>query len=426
MGAPGPGYQRYVLALLLAAYTLNAFDRSIVNLLLEPIGREFGASDAQLGLLSGPAFALFYSTLAIPIAMLADRWSRRNTLVLSVLVWSVMTSLYGFAGSFVALVLARIGVAVGEAGASPASHSMIAERFPAERRATALGIYTLGAPAGAVLAGLVGGWGGEHLGWRGTMVLAGVPGLLLVPLLLLIREPKPAPAVRPATPAFAKTMAHFASIPTFRHLCAACALHSMAMYASSSFNPTYLARSHGWLGSEIGTLVALTGVSGMAGTYLGGFLADRLGARRGEPRWPLWVSALASLAVIPVQLVCYLGSGLPMTVAFLLSSLLSFVFFGPSYAVAQSVATPGTRATAAAVVLFFKSFVGMGAGPVLVGLLSDHLAPVAGDHSLRWGLLLAPALNLWAAAHFLLAAHAVRASPPRPAAGPPDPRPDPR
>ena len=404
MDAPRPGYQRYVLALLLAAYTLNAFDRSIVNLLLEPIGREFGASDVQLGLLSGPAFAAFYSTLAIPIAMLADRWSRRNTLVLSILVWSVMTSLYGLAGSFMALVLARIGVAAGEAGASPASHSLIADHFPAERRATALGIYTLGAPAGAMLAGLIGGWGGEHLGWRGTMLLAGAPGLLLVPLLLLVAEPKQAATITVAKPSFVAMMTHFASIPAFRHLCAACALHSVAMYGASSFNPTFLARSHGWAGGEIGMLIAMTGASGMAGTYLGGFLADRLGSRRGEPRWLLWVSALASLIVIPVQLVCYLGSGLPMMIGFVMSSLLSFVFFGPSYAVAQSVATPGTRATAAAIVLFFKSFVGMGIGPVLVGLVSDRFAPVAGDDSLRWGLLLAPAFNLWAAGHFLLAA----------------------
>jgi predicted MFS family arabinose efflux permease len=403
------GYSRFVLAMLLAAYTLNAFDRSILNLLLEPIGREFGLSDAQLGFLSGPVFAAFYSTLAIPIAVLADRWSRRNTLMLSLLLWSTMTSLYGLAGSFTALVLARIGVAVGEAGGSPSSHSLIADYFPPERRATALGVYSLGAPAGAMLAGLVGGWGGEHLGWRDTMLLAGAPGLLLVPLLFFVREPKRATAPRSERDRLGSTLRCFFSLPSFRYLCAACALHSMAMYGASSFNPAYLARSHEWTGSDIGTLVALTGVGGMAGTFLGGFVADRLGTRRGEPRWSLWVSALASLAVIPVQLVCYLGSGTVMAAAFVLSSLLSFVFFGPTYAVAQSLAPPRNRATAAAVILFSKTMIGMGVGPVLVGLISDQLAPVAGDHSLRWGLLLAPVFNLLAAALFFLAARHVRA-----------------
>src|SRR5688572_6860579 len=145
MNTARPGYSQYVLALLLAAYVLNSFDRSVLNLLLEPIRQELGASDTQLGLLSGLAFGLFYSGLAIPIAALADRWSRRNVLVLSILLWTLMTAMCGLAGGFAALLLARIGVAVGQAGASPSSHSLIADYFPAGRRSTALAIYTLGA-----------------------------------------------------------------------------------------------------------------------------------------------------------------------------------------------------------------------------------------------------------------------------------------
>jgi MFS family permease len=413
MTAMPAGYRHYVLAVLLAAYTLNAFDRSILSLLLEPIRREFGASDTQLGLLSGLAFALFYSTLAIPIAAIADRWSRRNVLALSILVWTLMTMLCGLAGSFAALVLARIGVASGQAGCNPSAHSLLADYFPADRRATALGIYAMGASLGAMLIGLIGGWSSEHLGWRGTLLLAGAPGLLLVPLLFLtVAEPLRAQqgtAVRVSAPSLPTALTSLWSRPSFRHLCLACALHSFAMYSSAAFNPAYLARSHGWSAVQIGQLVAMVGLMGLAGTMLGGFVTDRLGTRSGEPRWQLWVPGAATLAVIPVQLVGYLGSGAAMVTALLLSSLLSLVFFGPSYSTAQAIAPPGMRAVAASVLLFSKAMIGMGLGPLLVGLASDQLMQVAGPHSLRFGLLLVPLFNLWAVVHFFVAARYIRA-----------------
>jgi len=412
MGGAKPGYRHYVLAVLLAGYVLNAFDRSILNLLLEPIRQEFRLSDTQLGLLSGVAFALFYSAVAIPVATLADRWSRRNVLALSVLLWTVMTALCGVAGSFGALLLARIGVAIGEAGCNPPSHSLLADYFPAKQRATALGVYALGAPLGAMLTGLVGGWGSEHLGWRGTMLLAGAPGLLLVPLLFItVSEPaRPAPAPRAVdqAPGLRDALSSLWSLSTFRHLCLASALHSFAMYAASSFNPAYLTRSHGWTGGEIGQLIAMAGVAGLAGTLLGGIVTDRLGARRNEPRWQLWIPGMATFVVIPVQFVAYLGSGTAMVTALLLSSLLSLVFFGPSYATAQALAEPRMRAMAAAVLLFSKAIIGMGLGPLVVGMLSDRLAPMAGGESLRYSLLLAPLFNLWAGWHFLLAARHLR------------------
>lgn len=412
MGGAKPGYRHYVLAVLLAGYVLNAFDRSILNLLLEPIRQEFGLSDTQLGLLSGVAFALFYSTVAIPVAALADRWSRRNVLALSVLLWTVMTALCGVAGSFGALLLARIGVGIGEAGCNPPSHSLLADYFPPKQRATALGVYALGAPLGAMLTGLAGGWGSEHLGWRGTMLLAGAPGLLLVPLLFLTVSEPARPATRPrahdSAPGLRDALSSMWSLPTFRNLCLASALHSFAMYASSSFNPAYLTRSHGWTGGEIGQLIAMTGFAGIAGTLLGGIVTDRLGARGDEPRWQLWIPGMATFLVVPVQLVVYLGSGATMVAAVLLSSLLSLVFFGPSYATAQALAEPRMRAMAAAMLLFSKALIGMGLGPLVVGMLSDRLAPLAGEDSLRYSLLLAPLFNLWAGMHFLLAARHLR------------------
>lgn len=407
-----PGYSRYVLALLLGGYILNSFDRSILSLLLESIRLELDVSDTQLGLLSGLAFAVLYSTLALPIAAVADRGNRRSVLVMSVLVWSVMTAMCGLAGSFAALLVARMGVAVGQAGASPASHSLIADYFPVGRRATALAVYTLGAPAGAMLAGLLGGWGGEYLGWRDTLLLAGAPGLLLAPLLwLTVAEPRHsvAASAQPAAPPVATVLRHLWARPSFRHLCIACALHSIAIYSASSFNPAYLARSHGWTGMQAGQLVAMLGLSGVAGMYLGGVVTDLLGGRHAEPRWKLWVPAVATFALLPVQLVCYLGSGPLMAGAFLMSSLLSMVFFGPAYATAQALAAPRMRAVAAAMLLFFKAMIGMGLGPLLVGNLSDRLAPLAGPDALRYALLLVPLFHLWAAVHFLLAGRHLRA-----------------
>lgn len=414
MKESGTGYRHYVLGVLLLAYLVNSLDRSILSLLIEPIRLEFGLSDTQLGVLSGLAFALFYSALAIPIAALADRWNRRNVLALAVLLWTLMTALCGWAGSFVALLMARIGVAIGEAGCNPASHSLLADYFAPQRRATALGIFALGAPAGALITGLVGGWGSENFGWRGTMMLAATPGLLLVPLLLLtVREPRrpvqPMPAVPGAArPSLPSTLAHLWSQASFRHLCLASALHSFAMYGASSFNPAYLSRSHGWTGGEVGELIALTGLAGLAGGLFGGIATDRLSAGRMEPRWQLWAPGIATLLAIPVQIVAYLGSGTAMTASLLLSSALSLVFFGPSYAAAQSLAAPRMRAVAASILLFSKALVGMGLGPLMVGVLSDRLAPALGQDSLRWALLLVPAFNAWAGWHFFIAARHLR------------------
>jgi predicted MFS family arabinose efflux permease len=400
------GYKYYVLAVLLFGFALNSFDRSILSLLLEPIRLEFGASDTQLGLLTGLAFAVLYATLAIPIATLADRWHRRNVILLSALLWTAMTALCGLAGSFTMLLFARMGVGMGEAGAGPASHALLTTLFPQQRRATALAVFALGAPVGTMLAGLIGGWGGEHLGWRHTMLLAAAPGLLLVPLLLLtVPEPPRVSAQEDkAAPAFGQALWSLWSQPAFRHLCIACGLHSAAMYGAYNFNPSYLARSHGWSGIDTGHLVAISGFTGLAGTFAGGALADFLRARRGEQRWQLWVPGVAMLALIPVQLLCYLGGGAAMVAALLLSSMLSLTFLGPAYATAQALAMPRTRAVAAATVLLFKGVVGLGFGPLLVGAASDLLAPVAQEQSLRLGLLLVPLFNLWAGVHFFLAA----------------------
>jgi MFS family permease len=405
---------RYVLAVLSAGFVLNSLDRNIIAVLLEPIGREFDASDTQLGLLTGLAFAAFYSTLGIPIAALADRTSRRNVLASSILLWSIATVLCGLAASFALLMLARVGTAVGEAGGTPPSHSLISDYFSSERRATALAVYSLGAPVGAALAGMWGGYGNEWLGWRMTIVLAGLPGLLLAPLVFLTIAETPraanAAAVRAASPSLITTAKYLWARRSFRHLCVACAVHNIAIHSASTFNATFLIRSHGWETSRAGTLIAILGIAAALGTFLGGALADRMSNRTGDARWLLWVPAIATVVAIPFQASAYLTTSMPLVMTSLpTAALLSMIFFGPAFAVGQALAAPGMRAVATSVLLFSMAMVGLGLGPLLVGILSDRLMPQVGEHSLRYALLLAPVVNAWSVVHFALAAKRLRA-----------------
>jgi MFS family permease len=405
-------YPRYVLALLLASYTMNSLDRAIISVLLEPIGREFNASDTQLGLLSGLAFAAVYSILGIPVAAYADRTSHRGVLTASILVWSIATMLCGLAGSFVWLLLARACVAAGESGATPSSHSLISDHFPPQRRATAIAVFSLGAPLGAALAGLLGGYGNEFAGWRMTIMVAGLPGLLFAPLVWWkIRE---VPRVRvPARGGTAGTFitaaAHLLRRRSFLHLFLACSIHGMSNYGTTTFNATFLIRSYGWDTSRAGQVVAFLGIVAAAGAFLGGVFADRLGQRTNDSRWLLWVPAISTLAAVPLHAASYLTTDMTLVLIVLpMASLLSTMFFGPAFSVGQALTVAGARATAASVLLFGMTMVGLGLGPLLIAAISDGLAPIAHQHSLRYALLLAPAVNIWAAIHFFMAARTLR------------------
>ena len=407
-----PRYRYYVLGVLFAGYLLNSFDRSILGILLEPIKQEFGVSDSSLGLLGGLAFAAFYATFGIPVARWADRSSRRNVLALSIALWTGMTALCGLAATFPLLVLARIGTAIGESGASPASQSLIASYFTPERRATALGIFALGAPAGAMLAGLLGGAGNEAFGWRTTFLLAGAPGLLLAPLLFFtVAEPRAAdgPSASAAAPPIREVATYLWQRSSFRHLCIACGLLSMAMYGTATFNPSFLIRSHGWTTGDVGQLTALNGAFGIAGAFVGGYLVDVLSRRSGDQRWYLWVPAIAVLLLAPCKLVTYLAGDVgTLVVAFSLSGFLTTVFFGPSFATTQALAPLRMRAVAAAVLIFVKAIVGMGLGPLIIGAISDLLAHGTGQHSLRYALLASAFFTAWSGLHFLRAASTFR------------------
>jgi MFS family permease len=412
-------YGGYVLTVLSLAYAVNVMDRSVLAVLLESIKRTFHTTDTQQGLLGGLAFALFYATLGVPIAALADRTSRRNVLAACALLWSVMTALCGLATSFPLLLAARVGTAVGEAGGTPPSHSLISDYFPLSTRATALSLYALGVPLGSVLGSLLGGWGNELYGWRTAFMLVGTPGVLVALLVFLtVREPARGQAdaqvsatAVPAAPRLFAALSYLWKQSSFRNMAMAAGLHSVVWYAGSTLNAAFLHRSHGMSSGEAGSWLALFSGTAAVGTFLGGYLCDRVSVRTNDRRWYMWVPGYATMAMVPFQFSSYLAGSLwVMVPSFVVMLTLGSMFFGPSFAMSQGLAPLRMRAVATSLVLFIQTLVGLGLGPLLVGMISDHLKPSIGDaQGLRYGLVSVGVVNLWAAFHYFRGARTVRA-----------------
>ncbi len=412
-----PAYRSYVLVVLFLGYVVNVMDRSVLGVLVESIKHEFGASDTLLGLLGGIAFALFYATFGIPIAAWADRSSRRNVLALAVLMWSVMTAFCGLATTFWWLLLARIGTAIGEAGGTPPSHSLISDYFSLQRRATALSLYALGVPFGAMVGSYAGGWLNELYGWRQAFILVALPGVLVALLVrFTIVEPprghadRVSPSVADAgAPPIPDVLRYLWSLRSFRHLCLAAGLHSFVWYAGSTWNAPFLMRSHGMNSGQAGTWLAVFAAIGAIGTFAGGMLADRLSVLKSDRRWYMWVPGYATLIMVPFQFFSYLGSELSFVISsFCVMTILASFFFGPSFAMAQSLATLRMRAISTSLMLFIQTLIGLGLGPFFVGVISDHLHPTAGNQSLAYGLVIVGLVNVWAAAHYFRGARSLR------------------
>ena len=410
------GVRTYVLAVLLLTYIVNVMDRGVLALLLQSISKEFQLTDFQLGLLASLPFSICYSTLGIPIAAIADRANRRGVLAACVGLWSIATAACGMAFNFVSLVVGRALTAVGEAGGTPPSHSLISDYFSREERAAALSIYALGVPIGTMAGNLLGGWGNHFFGWRATFLLIGLPGLLVAALVwFTIREPprghseirasKPlekAPPLRDVV----KFLAGYAS---FRHMCLAAGLHSVVWYAGSQLNAVFFQRSHGMSSGQAGTWLAFFAGVGALGTLVGGVLSDRLAARTGDRRWYMWVPGIATLVMVPFQFFSYLSNDLNLVIpSFFIMISLASMFFGPSFAVSQTLATLRSRAVATSLLLLVQTFVGLGLGPLVAGQISESLKPHVGDDSFRYGLFLVGFVNLWAAYHYFAGARTIR------------------
>ena len=413
-----PTYWFYVLGLLTLCYVANTIDRSqVLAASLQAIKREFGATDFQLGMLTGLPFALFYSTMGIPIAAWADRSSRRNVLALAVAAWSGMTALCGAAVNFGMLFGARIGTAIGEAGGSPPSHSLISDYFPKLRRGTAFSIFALAVPIGTSLGAGIGGWGNQQYGWRITFMLVGLPGILLA---LLVRftvvEPPRGYSDRAShkaatadVPGMLEVLRFLWARPSFRHMSLATALHAVVWYAGGAFNNAFLQRSHHMTTAQAGYWISIFAAIGGVGTFLGGYAADKLSTRTQDRRWYLWVPGLATLLCVPFQFFSYLSPSLSVALpSFAVMMAMAGVFFAPSFAMTQALAALRMRSVATSVLLFVQTLIGQGIGPSVAGFISDRLAPSLGASSLRYALVIVGLVNVWAAGHYLWGARMLR------------------
>jgi predicted MFS family arabinose efflux permease len=401
-------YRWLVLVVLTIVYTFNFVDRQILVILQEPIKAELGLSDAQLGVLTGFSFALIYVCAGIPIAWLADRSNRKNIIAGSLALWSGMTALSGMVGSYSQLVLARLGVGLGEAGGSPPAHSMISDYFPPEKRGTALSFYTAGIYLGILFGFAGGGYIAETFGWRNAFFIVGVPGVFFALIVLfVVREPLRGrwdlgQTVKKSS--LNETMSTLKQRKAFWWIAFGCAMTSFVAYGNGNFYPSYLMRSHGFSVAEVGFALGLvSGVAGAIGTFMGGYLADRLGQE--DKRWYVWIPIIGNcLAIVPMTYAILSTDSTLLLLVLFPANVLNSLYLGPSIAMCQALVSPAMRAMASAVLFFILNMIGLGLGPVVVGLLSDSFATVFGENNLRYAMLCALTLGLSGTACFVMAA----------------------
>ena len=396
----------YTLFVLVLVFTSSHVDRQIMGILGQPIKESLMISDTQLGLLTGIMFAFFYATLGMPMAMWADRHNRRNLITFSVFTWSFMTALCGAAQNFMQLLLLRIGVGVGEAGSNPPSHSMIADLYPPERRATAMAIFGTGINWGILIGFLVGGWINEWYGWRTAFVVVGLPGILIAALVrYTVKEPprgysEKLEAIQ-APPPFWDVVKFLWNNNVLRNIIIAGTLVAFTGYASVIWVPIYLVRIHDMGTGAVGSYLALLiGVGGAIGIYMGGRIADGL-ARIWGQQWLPWVIAIASVLTIPTLYLAFVAETASAAIwAYAIPAALGTVYVAPGFALIQNETPLHMRSVAAAINLFVVNIVGLGLGPFTVGFLSDQFTPAYGEDSLRYALMATLLVVVWSIGHY--------------------------
>lgn len=397
------------LAVLVVVYLVNFMDRQLFAVLQEEIRADLNLNDSQLALLGGTMFAIFYATLGIPIAWAADRTNRIRLIAWACAIWSVCTALSGLASNFLQMALARIGVATGEAGGVSPSYSVISDYFPASRRGLAIGIFTIGAPLGLMFGTLLGASIADALGWRWAFILIGLPGVLLaLGLVLFVREPKrgqmeqAGQAVeQPSNPlAVLKTI--FAT-PSLMFLTLGAATTSFAGYGMYQWIPSFLQRSQGLGLDEVRTFLSPLFLLGIVGAIAGGWIADRFGKSR--PSAYAFVPAASVGLSAPFFFAAMMVSDGAVSLMLLaIPMMLGYAWIGPGLAAAQTLTSPSMRATVAAIIGFFNNLIGIGLGPLFIGMISDSLAPSLGEgEALRIALACGVSVFLVAAALFAVA-----------------------
>ena len=384
------GYKSYVLLILTGVYTFNFIDRQLLVILSESIKNELNLTDTHLGMLTGLVFAIFYTTLGIPIARWADKSNRKNIVAASLAIWSFMTAVSGMVTSVWQLALARLGVGIGEAGGSPPSHSIISDYFPPERRGTALSIYSMGIYIGILVGYTTGGWLDQNYGWRIAFYAIGIPGVILAIILYLtVKEPPkghsdPEALKTKEESSFTEVVSLLLSKKSFVFLALACGFHTFSNYGVGNFFAPFLARVHEMPIAEIGKWMGLaSGIGGMIGTFGGGYLADRLVKK--DVRWYFWIAILAGLISVPPSLIAYFSPNTQIVIVmYFLTSMLTAFYLAPCIAATHNLVDAKKRALASAIFFLVLNLIGLGLGPITIGYLSDILTPTYGVESLRY------------------------------------------
>jgi MFS family permease len=423
-------YRRYALGVLLIVYMLNFLDRQVVNILAEPIKVDLHLKDWQLGAMGGIAFGLFYTFLAIPIARLSERWRRPWVIAGALTLWSGFTAVSGLAQNFTQLCLARLGVGFGEAGCTPAAHSMIADDTPPKDRAFALAFYAMGTPLGGLLGLVIGAVVADAWGWRAAFFVAGAPGLAFALIVALtLKEPRRrilarAAETRAAQATLKETMAYLLRKPTFWLVAFSAAISAFIGYGQAQFTASFFLRTHtvevAQLGAVFGwkslTFVGIAtgvigGLAGALGSVLGGKITDWLTAK--DLRYYVTVPVISGLLWGPLYTLSVLAPTAKMSLLLgILPSILGTLWYGPVYGVAQGLVPPNMRATTAALLLFIISIIGLGLGPVFTGAVSDYLsAPerLGPAQGVQWALIATAAFFVPSILLSLMARKTVRA-----------------
>ena len=398
-----------VLAILLIAYIFNFLDRQILGILAGAIIADLKLTDAEFGAIGGLAFAMLYSLLGIPLALLADKTRRSWVIAGSLAVWSAFTALCGAASTFVQLFLCRLGVGVGEAGGVAPSYALIADYYPPERRGRALAIFSLGIPLGLAGGTLIGAYLAAWVNWRAAFIAMGVAGVVLAPVMLLVVRDRPRPAPSQPTKLTA-TFAILARKPSFWLMALASSCSSLAGYGLALWTPSVLERSFGLGLIERGQFLAsLFLIGGTAGVFAGGWLADRLGQT--DRRWYAWLPAFAWAITVPTFAVGLMSSD-PRAAWLLLlvPNALNILWLGPVTTAVQHLAPQPMRSTASASFLLINNLIGLGVGPTLIGALSTTFKSRFGTEALRYASVSVVGFYLLATILMLFAARGIRSA----------------
>jgi MFS family permease len=405
----------YALAILTAVYVFNIADRYVISTLIEPIKAELQLTDTAIGFLTGTALAIFYTGMGIPLGMLADRIDRRRLIAWSIGIWSAMTAACGAATNFTQLLLARIGVGIGEAGGTPASQSMLADLFPFSQRVLATSIFALGAAVGSYIGSTGGGMIADEYGWRVAFYTLAVPGILLGFIVrYTVREPvrgsldtvkaEDAPTLR-------QTIAFMLQQRSLLHVLAGATVVTYWGWGLLWWTPAFLQRSHqlttGQAGSLIGTI---SGVAGALGIVIGGLIIHYFGKK--DPRWQVWTVGAATVIGTFASVGVYMTESLSLaTVLLWLFVPVAYLNLAPILALTQSLVLPRMRALSCAVLLFGANVANLALAPQLIGMMSDgfRLYFDAGNEALRWALCVTTLTGFWAAYHFWAASRNMRA-----------------